>query len=89
MEVIGDSMEPLIREGDSVLIDQSRREVHSGGIYALGIAETIMVKRLERQPSKLVLLSANPGYAPIVLQGDEIDTVRVIGTVVGMWRDFR
>lgn len=89
MEVIGDSMEPVIREGDAVLIDQSRREIIAGSIYALGIAETILVKRLEKRPNQLVLLSANPDYPPVPLQGDEIDTVRIIGKVVGMWREFR
>ncbi len=89
MEVIGDSMEPVIREGDTVLIDQSQQEIYAGGIYAVGVADTIMVKRLERHPHKLVLWSANPNYSPVYLEGDEMDTVRILGKVVGMWRDFR
>ena len=89
MQVIGDSMEPAIREGDFVLIDQSQQEIHTGGMYALGLEETIMVKRLDRHPGELVILSANPRYSPIVLQGDELETVRIIGRVIGMWRDIR
>ncbi|MCF8105678.1 MAG: helix-turn-helix domain-containing protein [Desulfohalobiaceae bacterium] len=89
MEVIGDSMEPAIREGDFVLIDQSQKEIYAGGVYALGLEETIMVKRLDKHPSELVILSSNPEYSPIVLQGDELETVRIIGRVIGMWRDFR
>lgn len=88
MEVSGDSMEPLIREGDSVLVDQAQKEIYAGGVYAVGVQDTIMVKRLERHPHGLVLVSANPNYSPIHLQGDEIETVRIIGRVVGMWRDF-
>lgn len=88
MEVIGDSMEPVIHEADLVLIDQSQQEIYSGAIYALGLAETIMVKRLEKYPSQLLVVSANPRYASIALQGDELDTVRIIGRIVGMWRDF-
>ena len=88
MEVLGDSMEPLIREGDSVLVDQSQKEIYAGGIYAVAVQDTIMVKRLERHPHGLVLVSANPGYSPLHLQGDEVDTVRIIGRVIGMWRDL-
>lgn len=88
MQVIGDSMEPLIQEGDYVLIDQSQQEIYAGGLYALGLDETIMVKRVEKHPHELLILSANPNYSPISLKGDEIETVRVIGRVVGMWRDF-
>lgn len=89
MEVIGDSMEPVICESDAVLIDQSQLDIYSGGIYALGIFEAIMVKRLEKHPNKLLVLSENSNYTPIALQGDELDAVRIIGRVVGMWRDFR
>ena len=88
MQVIGDSMEPDIHEGDFVLIDQSQQEVYAGGIYALGLEDTIMVKRLDKHPGELVVLSANPSYSPIVLQGDELEMVRIIGRVIGMWRDF-
>lgn len=88
MEVIGDSMEPVIREGDTVLIDRSQQEVYSGGVYALGVEDTILVKRLEKHPYKLALLSANTAYVPIYLKGEEINSVRIIGRVVGMWRDF-
>ncbi len=88
MEVIGDSMEPVIKEGDTVLIDRSQQEVRSGGLYALGVEETILVKRIEQHPNKLVLLSANTAYAPVYLEGQELHSVRIIGRVVGMWRDF-
>jgi phage repressor protein C with HTH and peptisase S24 domain len=88
MQVIGDSMEPSIREGDYVLIDQSKQEIYSGGTYALGLEDTIMVKQLDKRPNELVILSTNPRYSSIVLSGDELDTVRLIGRVVGIWRDL-
>jgi phage repressor protein C with HTH and peptisase S24 domain len=48
MQVSGDSMEPGIRAGDTVMIDRSRTAVVAGGIYAVGIDDTIMIKRLEK-----------------------------------------
>ena len=60
MEVFGQSMEPLIREGDTVLIDQSQDRIMAGAIYAVGVEDTILVKRLEKHPDALVLNSENP-----------------------------
>jgi len=89
MEVIGNSMEPEIKEGDMVLIDQSRSDVLSGGIYAVGVEDTVMVKRVERLPGTLVLRSDNVDYSPIHLSGDELDNVRVIGQVLWASREYR
>ncbi|MBI9079459.1 MAG: helix-turn-helix transcriptional regulator [Pseudodesulfovibrio sp.] len=89
MEVIGNSMEPEIKEGDMVLIDQSRSDVLSGGIYAVGVEDTVMVKRVERLPGTLVLRSDNKDYTPIHLSGDELDNVRVIGQVLWASREYR
>ena len=89
MEVIGNSMEPEIKEGDMVLIDQSRSDVLSGGIYAVGVEDTVMVKRVERLPGTLVLRSDNMDYSPIHLSGDELDNVRVIGQVLWSSREYR
>ncbi|MGM0760719.1 MAG: LexA family transcriptional regulator [Thermodesulfobacteriota bacterium] len=88
MQVIGDSMEPSIREGDYVLIDQSKQEIYPGGIYALGLEDAIMIKQLDKRPYELVIISANPKYSPIIMRGDELETVRIIGRVLGIWRDF-
>ena len=89
MEVVGNSMEPEIKEGDLVLIDESRTDVLSGSIYAVGVEDTVMVKRVERLPGTLVLRSDNTDYAPIHLAGDELDNVRVIGKVLWASREYR
>jgi len=88
MEVMGDSMEPLIEEGDTVLIDQSKTELLAGRIYALGVDDTVMIKRVEKHPGKLVLRSANPAYEPLFLQGDELDSVRIVGTLLWVCREL-
>lgn len=89
MEVFGNSMEPELRAGDTVLIDQSQTEILAGAIYALGVEDTILVKRLEKHPNKLVLTSENRDYQPIFLSLDEIDKVRIIGKVVWSCREYR
>lgn len=89
MDIFGHSMEPELKDGDTVLVDQSQKEILAGAIYAVGIDDTVMVKRLEKHPNKLVLLSDNKDYSPIFLQGEEIETARIIGKVIWVCRELR
>jgi phage repressor protein C with HTH and peptisase S24 domain len=89
MDIFGNSMEPEIKDGDTILIDESQKDILAGAIYAVGVDDTIMVKRLEKHPNKLVLLSDNTDYSPIYLQGTEIDSVRIIGKVIWIGRELR
>ena len=89
MEVFGQSMEPVIKEGDTVLIDQSQKAIIAGAIYAVGVEDTVLVKRLEKHPNRLVLCSDNKDYEPIFLEKEEIDTVRIIGKVIWSCREYR
>ena len=89
MNITGNSMEPELKDGDTVLIDGSQTEILAGAVYAVGIDDVIMIKRIEKQPSKLVLHSDNIHYEPIYLQGDEILGVRIIGKVIWASREYR
>jgi len=88
MDIFGNSMEPEMKDGDTILIDESQKDVLAGAIYAIGVDDTIMVKRLEKHPNKLVLLSDNTDYAPIFLGKEEIGSVRVIGKVIWICREL-
>lgn len=88
MDVVGNSMEPEIRHGDMVLIDQGQAAVVAHGVYAVGLEDTVLVKRVEKRPGQLVLLSDNRDYAPIVLAGDELDALRIIGRVLWVGREL-
>jgi len=89
MDIFGNSMEPELKDGDTVLIDESQKDILAGAVYAVGVDDTIMVKRLEKHPNKLVLHSDNKDYSPIYLQGDEINSVRIIGKIIWICREFR
>lgn len=89
MEVFGRSMEPVIREGDTVLIDQSKTGILAGAIYAVGVEDTILVKRLEKLPDRLALLSDNPDFQPIYISMDELSQVRILGKVIWSCREYR
>jgi phage repressor protein C with HTH and peptisase S24 domain len=88
MDVIGDSMSPEIEAGDTILIDQAQNQVADNRIYVIGLGETVQVKRVQVRPGLVILFSTNQRYAPVTLQGDEIDTLRVIGRVLWSSRDY-
>ncbi|UCH22081.1 MAG: helix-turn-helix transcriptional regulator, partial [Deltaproteobacteria bacterium] len=75
MDIFGNSMEPELKDGDTVLIDESQKGIIAGALYAVGVDDTIMVKRVEKHPNKLVLSSDNHNYSPIYLQGNESNSV--------------
>ncbi len=89
IDVYGNSMEPELKDGDTVMIDTSRKEILAGSIYAIGIDDTIMVKRIEKHPGKLVLISDNKDYEPLYLNQNDMKSVRIIGKVVWISREVR
>ncbi|WP_308586658.1 S24 family peptidase [uncultured Desulfovibrio sp.] len=81
MVVRGDSMEPLIKEGDTILIDQNDKTPQDGRIFLVGLGEELMVKVLQKIPNGWNICSINERYAPLSVQGDEMETFRVYGRV--------
>jgi phage repressor protein C with HTH and peptisase S24 domain len=88
MDIIGNSMEPALKDGDTVLIDQSQKAVLAGAIYAVGFADTIVVKRLEKQPKELVLISENERYPMMRFRDEEMNSIRIIGKVIWICREM-
>lgn len=58
MRVTGDSMEPTIKSGDTVLIDTGRRKVKEGESYALRVEDTVIIIRLSYRLGGKVLISS-------------------------------
>lgn len=89
MVASGDSMQPGIMDGDSLVVDTSQTEVADGKIYAVWYDGGERVKRLFRLPGGgLRIQSDNPAYAPISLSGSDANYVRIIGRVVHRSGDF-
>ena len=81
MMVMGDSMEPLIRDGDTVLVDQKDNTPVDGRIYVLRIDDALMCKRLEKIPGGWRVKSDNPDRGFYDLRGDELESLHVFGRV--------
>jgi phage repressor protein C with HTH and peptisase S24 domain len=88
MAVIGDSMSPELEPGDDILVDQNQNQVTNNNLFVIGLADTIQVKRVQVHPGLVILFSTNQRYAPVTLQGDEVDTLRVIGRVLWSSRTY-
>ena len=84
IRVVGDSMEPLLREGDEVLVD-CREQPFRDGVHVVRLDELLLVKRVaSKGGGRFSLLSQNLAYPPLDVSADELD---IIGRVV--WKSGR
>lgn len=84
IRVEGDSMEPLLNDGDEILVDCSPRPFRDG-IHVVRVGETLMVKRIASAgPGRVALLSQNLAYPPVEVAAEEVE---IIGRVV--WKGGR
>ncbi len=84
----GDSMTPLIRDGDIVAID--RDDVHPPGLFAARVDEGVTVKRVKLLAGALLLTPENRAYEERLLEiprGGSLGDV-LIGRVVWQWSDL-
>ena len=64
-KVHGDSMEPMLFDGDSVLVNLAEASILNGKVYALRYGDELRIKRCyKRLDGGLVLRSDNPSFLP-------------------------
>ena len=87
LKVKGDSMSPLILNGDLVLI-RLQEEVDSGDIAVVIVdEENGVIKRVKYGTKKVTLISENADeYPPRVFQGKDVNRVRIWGKAVDLRR---
>jgi phage repressor protein C with HTH and peptisase S24 domain len=80
----GDSMEPMVSNGDRIMIDTSQRIPVPPGIFVIWDGIALVAKRIEHEPNsdppKVVIKSVNPEYETYARDAEE---VHIIGRV--MW----
>lgn len=84
MQVAGESMEPRLADGDTLLVDLSQTLVYDGRIYAIRYGDELRVKRLfKRYDGGLLLRSDNLAlYPEEFIPPEGLEFVQVIGRVV-------
>ncbi|QUL38290.1 S24 family peptidase [Erythrobacter sp. JK5] len=82
--VEGDSMEPLLNDGDEILVDRAPHPFRDG-VHVVRMGDTLMVKRVASAGSgRLALLSQNLAYPPVSVETEDVE---IIGRVV--WKGGR
>ena len=75
IQVEGDSMEPLLNDGDEILIDRAPRAFRDG-VHVLRLGDTLMVKRVASAGAgRFALLSQNMAYPPVSVEAEELEII--------------
>jgi len=84
IRVMGDSMDPLLRDGDEILVDRTPRPFREG-VHVVRLGDALHVKLLQAvPPDGLRLISKNAAYEPVDVAMTDVD---VVGRVV--WKSGR
>jgi phage repressor protein C with HTH and peptisase S24 domain len=79
MHVAGDSMAPTLLDGDTVLVDMTRRTPNPPGIFVVHDGMGLVAKRLEHIPNSdplaVRIISDNPLYRPYEGTAEEINII--------------
>ena len=82
----GDSMEPLIRDGAPILIDENDKRLREGFIYAFRLGDDLRIKRLRPVGlGDIEISSVNSLYPPEIIHGEMRDHFEIIGRVLLTW----
>lgn len=88
VRVDGDSNEPTMKDGDTVMVDLARNHIQGDGFYVIRLDDLLYAKRLQRQlDGGVMVISANSAYQPIHVPGPHLDRLHIVGRVVwsGGW----
>lgn len=79
----GDSMEPVLLDGSSIVVNTADRTIQDGKMYVLRYDDEIRTKILSRRPGGgLTIASYNPQYQSFHLTPEEAEWVEILGKVV-------
>lgn len=85
LEVKGESMEPLYKDGDVVYI-RRQDDVLDGQVAAVAVDGLATLKRVYHLPIGVQLMPINPAFAPMLFTKENSDDVRILGLAVGYFR---
>lgn len=90
LRIKGDSMEPDIHSGDTVIVRQQDDAENDEIVIALINGNDGVCKRLKKYESSIALVSLNANYEPMYFNNNEIieKPVKIIGKVVELRRKF-
>jgi phage repressor protein C with HTH and peptisase S24 domain len=85
----GDSMEPTIKDGDSLLINLASTSPVDGKIFVVRLGDQLYAKRIQKRwDGGIELISDNKEYNTQVIPAAELEHLQVIGQVVWIGKDI-
>jgi phage repressor protein C with HTH and peptisase S24 domain len=89
MRAKGTSMEPDIRDGDSMVVVIGETTLRDGEIYVFNVGEDTLVKELQLEPDGgITLLSKNPAFAPRKVDRADRSRLSIAGRVLAALKRF-
>lgn len=89
VQIVGDSMAPLLHPGDLVLLDLRSKNPALPAIYAIWDGDATVCKRVEKihgsDPPRLRIISENTAYTPYEVLAEQ---VKIIGRVAWYGRQI-
>ena len=82
IRIDGDSMEPVLHSGDTLLIDHTRTAIEGEGIYILRLDGHLYAKRLQRNFDGVSIISTNKEYREVVVPRDRLHELEIVGRAV-------
>lgn len=83
IRVDGDSMEGLLKDGDTVLIDHRRNNLEGEAVYVIRLDDHLYAKRLQRQfDGSVSIISQNKAYQTMAVPKERLGELTIIGRVV-------
>lgn len=83
VQVIGDSMQPTLLDGDTIIIDRGVQEFGHDAIYAVHMLGQRLVKRVQRKlDGSVVIISDNSAYERETVPRSRVREIEVLGRMV-------
>lgn len=85
----GNSMSPFINTGDKLIIEHKTGDnsINDDKIYVFCYKNEFFVKRLSKNIDELIVKSDNEDYRTRVIKDEDLNSVNIVGEVVGIIRN--
>lgn len=81
----GESMEGTFSSGDPLIVDQGVNSVAVDGVYVFTLDDMLYIKRLQRLPKMIRMISDNGVFPPYEIKGDELESLVIHARVLMAW----
>lgn len=85
LSAYGDSMEPTFSDGDTLIVDRGVLSIKIDAVYVLSLNDELFIKRLQRRPDGIMMISDNKNYQPYLIHNGEREKFAVLGRVIWAW----